>query len=89
MDVEWAIKGGQLFLLQMRPITTEIIDIEEFDRDDDLTGHLFTKRNVGEMMPGAVTPLTLSTSAEAIDYGMRYMLAKAGVYKTPYDEEHG
>ena len=87
VDVEWAIKGGQLFLLQMRPITTEIIDIEEFDRDDDVTGHLFTKRNVGEMMPGAVTPLTLSTSAEAIDYGMRYMLAKAGVYKTPYDEE--
>ena len=33
MDLEWAIAGGKLFLLQMRPITTEIIDIEEFDRD--------------------------------------------------------
>ena len=85
-DVKWAIQGGILYLLQMRPITTEIIDIEEFDRDDDLSGHLFTKRNVGEMMPGAVTPLTLSTSVKAIDYGMRYMLCKAGVYKTPYDE---
>ena len=70
----------------MRPITTEIIDIEEFDREDDLSGHLFTKRNVGEMMPGAVTPLTLSTSVNAIDYGMRYMLSMAGVYKTPFDE---
>ena len=86
-DVEWAIKDGKLLLLQMRPITTEIIDIEEFDRDEDLSGHLFTKRNVGEMMPGAVTPLTLSTSVKAIDYGMRYMLCVAGVYKTPYDEE--
>jgi pyruvate,water dikinase len=38
------------------------------------------------MMPGAVTPLTLTTSAKAIDYGMRYMLAKAGVYKSPHDE---
>ena len=85
-DLEWAFKDGTLYLLQMRPITTEIIDIEEFDRDEDLSGHLFTKRNVGEMMPGAVTPLTLSTSAKAIDYGMRYMLALAGVYKTP-DEE--
>ena len=85
-DIEWAIKDGKLYLLQMRPITTEIIDIEEFDRDDDLSGHLFTKRNVGEMMPGAVTPLTLTTSAKAIDYGMRYMLAKAGVYKSPHDE---
>lgn len=86
-DLEWAIHNGQLYLLQMRPITTEIIDIEEFDRDDDLRGHLFTKRNVGEMMPGAVTPLTLSTSAKAIDYGMRYMLYKAGVYRSPYEEK--
>lgn len=86
-DIEWAMKDGKLLLLQMRPITTEIIDIEEFDRDEDLSGHLFTKRNVGEMMPGAVTPLTLSTSVKAIDYGMRYMLYVAGVYKTPYEEK--
>ena len=86
-DMEWAIEGGRLYLLQMRPITTEIIDIEEFDRDDDVSGHLFTKRNVGEMMPGAVTPLTLSTSAKAIDYGMRYMLWIAGVYKSPDQEK--
>lgn len=86
-DIEWAIQGQDLFLLQMRPITTEIIDIEEFDRDDDLSGHLFTKRNVGEMMPGAVTPLTLSTSAKAIDYGMRYMLCLAGVYRSPDEEK--
>ena len=86
-DIEWALKDGKLYLLQMRPITTEIIDIEEFDRDDDISGHLFTKRNVGEMMPGAVTPLTLSTSAKAIDYGMRYMLWLAGVYDSPHEEQ--
>ncbi|MCR5506144.1 MAG: hypothetical protein K6F07_04030 [Bacilli bacterium] len=86
MDIEWAM-NGKLYILQMRPITTEVIDLEEFDRDEDLSNHLFTKRNVGEMMPGAVTPLTLSTSTKAIDYGMRYMLAKAGYYKTPFDVE--
>ncbi len=86
MDLEWAVDDGQLYLLQMRPITTEIIDIEEFDRSDDISSHLFTRRNVGEMMPGAVTPLTLSTSANAIDYGMRYMLYLAGVYKSPQEE---
>lgn len=86
-DLEWALKDGKLYWLQMRPITTEIIDIEEFDREDDLSGHLFTKRNVGEMMPGAVTPLTLSTSVKAIDYGMRYMLWIAGVYHSPDEEK--
>ena len=85
-DVEWALEDGKLYLLQMRPITTEIIDIEEFDRDDDLSGHLFTKRNVGEMLPGAVTPLTLSTSVKAIDYGIRHFLAMAGVYKSACDQ---
>ena len=85
-DIEWAIRDGRLYLLQMRPITTETIDIEEFDREDDVSGHLFTKRNVGEMMPGAVTPLTLSTSVKAIDYGMRYMLSVAGVYRSPHEE---
>lgn len=81
MDVEWAYTD-ELYLLQMRPITVEMPNLTEFDRCDNLDGLLFTKRNVGEMMPGAVTPLTLSTSAKAIDYGMRYMLKYAGVYKT-------
>lgn len=85
-DLEWAMQDGKLYLLQMRPITTEIIDIEEFDRDDNVSGHLFTKRNVGEMMPGAVTPLSLSTSVKAIDYGMRYFLTFAGVYSSPHEE---
>lgn len=86
-DIEWALSGGVLYLLQMRPITSEIVDIEEFDRDEDLSGHLFTKRNVGEMMPGAVTPLTLSTSVKAIDYGMRFMLYVAGNYASPDEEQ--
>jgi pyruvate,water dikinase len=30
------------------------------------------------MLPGAVTPLALSTSVEAIDYGIRQMMVKAG-----------
>ena len=80
-DIEWAIDKEKLYILQKRPITTEIYDLKEFDRVDDVSNHLFTKRNVGEMMPGAVTPLTLSTSAFAIDYGMRYMMKKSGKTK--------
>lgn len=38
------------------------------------------------MMPGAVTPLTLSTSVKAIDYGIRHFLAMAGVYKSACDQ---
>lgn len=85
MDLEWAI-NGKLYLLQMRPITVDIYDLREFDRTDDVSTHVFTKRNVGEMMPGAVTPLTYSTSTYAIDYGMRYMMKKAGLIKRIDDQ---
>ncbi len=81
VDIEWAIDKKELYILQVRPITTQIYDLKEFDRVDDVSTHLFTKRNVGEMMPGAVTPLTLSTSAFAIDYGMRYMMKRSGKCK--------
>ena len=39
---------------------------------------MLTTCNVGEMLPGAVTPLSLSTSVEGIDYGMRKMIWKSG-----------
>ncbi|MBR2383978.1 MAG: hypothetical protein IKA99_00030, partial [Clostridia bacterium] len=50
-----------------------------------LDNQLVTTRNIGEMMPGAITPLSISTSVLAIDYGMRYMLKTVGVYKNVND----
>ena len=40
--------------------------------------HVLTTCNIGEMMPGAVTPLTLSTSIQSIEYGFRKMIIVAG-----------
>lgn len=82
-DLEWVIgENGKLYWLQVRPITT-LADIEddEFDCKNPLENHLLTTRNIGEMMPGAVTPLSISTSVLAIDYGIRNMLYKIGSIK--------
>lgn len=82
LDTEWAIdQSGTVIWLQARPITTEDTPtINELDCKRDLTDHVVTTCNIGEMMPGVVTPLTLSTSVYGIDWGIRKMLVTVGVY---------
>lgn len=82
LDMEWAISSGTLYWLQARPITvTETIDAFELDSDYIPDDNVLTTCNVGEMMPGAVTPLTLSTSMASIDFGIRKMIKAAGAAK--------
>ncbi len=80
MDIEWAIdKSGELKFLQARPITVEVddgVNINEFDFPYDVTDKTITTCNVREMLPNAVTPLSLSTSVFSLDYGMRKLMAK-------------
>ncbi|CAC5406724.1 unnamed protein product [Mytilus coruscus] len=74
-DIEWAMFGGDFYLLQARPITamdheTHEDMLHEFD-DPLVTGREFlTTGNIGEMMPGAVTPLTNSLFKPAINIAL-------------------
>lgn len=78
LDMEWAIDhAGQLKWLQARPITHLAADPNELDTTppDDA---VYTWANIGEMMPGAVTPLTYSVTARGIDIGMQRMYRNIG-----------
>ncbi|CAN7984382.1 unnamed protein product, partial [Ixodes hexagonus] len=71
-DIEWAVCGGKIYMLQCRPVTT-------FFRESDceLTHELntglkgekeaFTKANVCEVLPGATSPLSLSVIRVCFD----------------------
>jgi pyruvate,water dikinase len=72
-DIEWAIAGGKLRLLQSRPITT----LSKPVRD------VWTTSNVVENLPGVVSPMTISW-LEGIEVWSRSMLKKIGV-KAPDD----
>jgi pyruvate,water dikinase len=72
MDLEWAIdQSGKLWWLQARPITTLPGDLAEMDSPLAGADHVYTRCNIGEMMPGAFCPLTASVSGYAIDYAMQ------------------
>jgi phosphohistidine swiveling domain-containing protein len=54
-DIEWAIKGDELFLLQSRPITT-LLDLA----DPEGALNLWDNSNITESYNGITTPLTFS-----------------------------
>lgn len=81
-DMEWAVDGnGTLYWLQLRPITTlSPVHFNELDyTPPDAGRHLLTRCNVGEMMPGPVTPLTWSVFGRGIDVGMQEYLVRMHV----------
>ena len=80
MDLEWAIdEKGTIQWLQARPITiSESVTVNELDCDLDATNFVYTTGNIGEVMPGAVTPLNLSTNMYALDWGVRQTYIEIG-----------
>ena len=65
-DIEWGLKDGNYYLFQSRPVThLNAFNDWELSHEFD-TGHLdeteyLTKANLGEVMPGAISPLTITS----------------------------
>ncbi len=59
-DIEWAVSGGRVYILQSRPITTLFRNnYDEFDINESLCGELLlSKTNVGEIFLRPVSPVT-------------------------------
>ena len=77
LDIEWAIKEGSLYILQVRPITsidltTDDDLIHEFDNPLANDNVLISPCNIQEMMPGAVPTLTADLFVRAADTACKY-----------------
>lgn len=60
-DIEWAYEKGMYWILQTRPITT----CQQYDTNYENT--LLTRGNIGEVMPGNITPLTWSVFIKSLE----------------------
>ncbi|MBL6950679.1 MAG: hypothetical protein ISR57_08565, partial [Bacteroidales bacterium] len=82
VDMEWAINiDGKVNWLQARPITTlNEVHYNELDTVKGGSNDVWTLGNIGEMMPGVITPLTYSVVVDTIDYGMCVLAEKAGAF---------
>jgi phosphohistidine swiveling domain-containing protein len=88
LDLEWALdKDGQIQWLQARPITTLPADLAEMDSKVAGVEHIYTRCNIGEMMPGAFCPLTAAVSGQAIEYAMQIAQITGGGQES-YEEHH-
>ncbi len=79
LDLEWAVDSdtGNLHWLQARPITALADSLDSHVGPDEL----ITRCNIGEMMPGAVTPLTLSTFGRSLSNGLAIYYRSFGALK--------
>ncbi|MEM9865881.1 MAG: PEP/pyruvate-binding domain-containing protein, partial [Myxococcota bacterium] len=80
-DIEWAFEGEQLWILQARPITTEIQPATRRwrKRDGRDRGELvWSNINVGEALPGVATPLTWSVLSGYSERGFRQAFQSLG-----------
>ena len=73
-DIEWALAGGELFLLQSRPITT-LATL----RDPDGAYALWDNSNIAESYGGVTTPLTFSFARHAYEEVYRELCRLLGV----------
>jgi pyruvate,water dikinase len=69
IDVEWAVENGELYFLQIRPVTS-------FDYNKV---RVWTDENVGEVLPEVVTPLTWSVLGPVTNYSFSWVLKKMGL----------
>lgn len=85
LDLEWAIdRRGEILWLQARPITALPADPHEFDGGRGGTD-LCTTGNIGECMPGPLTPLSWFTVWRGNDHGLQFLQRSFGAQREPIE----
>lgn len=88
-DIEWAVAGGKLYLLQSRPITTLLAGkLDTYEINYSLMGdELWTNTNVAEAIPDVYPPFSWSIARlldDAINFIPGYYVFSGNICGRPY-----
>ncbi len=89
-DIEFAVHGGELYLLQARPITTLpdaslVDDGFDFSCGDETT---YTTAGIAEMLPGVLAPLSWTVNSWLVENGFRHLFEVLGGGADVLTEQH-
>lgn len=89
-DIEFAVHGGELFLVQARPITTTVGDVRSDDGFDFSCGNdkTYTTAGIAEMLPGVLGPLSWGVNSWLVENGFRYLFDLLGGGAEVLTHEH-
>ncbi|KAL3866315.1 hypothetical protein ACJMK2_043622 [Sinanodonta woodiana] len=90
MDIEWAVAKGSIYILQARPIVSVIGEtdaelIHEFDTPVSDWKTCWTTGNIGEMLPGITSPLSIDLFGREVELAAKIMFGcDAGLRYSTY-----
>ena len=84
-DIEWALAGDRLYILQARPVTAAAAAgmipeegwVSEFDSETD-ADTIWTSANVQEVLPGQLSPFGISITQDMLERWGREPVEKMG-----------
>ncbi|GFT97647.1 uncharacterized phosphotransferase YvkC, partial [Nephila pilipes] len=83
-DIEWGISDDKIYILQSRPVTTTAAETEyeikhEFDVPLQCESEYYTVANIGEILPGATSPLGIELFSKYFSNVLRKQTEEKGL----------
>ncbi|GFS75525.1 PPDK_N domain-containing protein, partial [Nephila pilipes] len=92
-DIEWGILNDEIYILQSRPVTNASSETDfeikhEFDAPLRCEHEYFTVANVGEVMPGATSPLGIEVLTKSFSNVLKRQAFEKGIVDNLFQSKY-
>ncbi|GFU16363.1 probable phosphoenolpyruvate synthase, partial [Nephila pilipes] len=92
-DIEWGVLNDEIYILQSRPVTNASSETDfeikhEFDAPLRCEHEYFTVANVGEVMPGATSPLGIEVLTKSFSNVLKRQAFEKGIVDNLFQSKY-